>query len=68
MGLALLKEKDSHGVCRKDFEEALYKLNDIARIAEQKLTIKVDNYIQELYKKQNREIQQLVQTINTLND
>ncbi|WP_026906528.1 hypothetical protein [Paucisalibacillus globulus] len=68
MGLALLKEKDSHGVYRKDFEEALYKLNDIARIAEQKLTIKVDNYIQELYRKQNREIQQLVETINTLND
>ena len=67
MGLALLKEKDSHGVYCKDFEEALYKLNDIARIAEQKLTIKVDNYIQELYRKQNREIQQLVETINTLN-
>jgi hypothetical protein len=64
MGLALLKQKDSCGVFRKDFEEALYKLSDIARLAEQKLSLKVDNHIQEQYREQNKEIQQLIEIVN----
>ncbi|WP_096270434.1 hypothetical protein [Paucisalibacillus globulus] len=65
MGLALIKEKESSGVFRKDFEEALLRLSDIARLAEQKLSLKVDNYIQEQFNKQNQEIHQLSEIVNS---
>ncbi|WP_042145600.1 hypothetical protein [Paucisalibacillus sp. EB02] len=66
MGLAILKEKDSCGGFRKDFEEALLQLSDIARLAEQKLSLKVDNHIQEQYRKQNQEIHHLTEIVNSL--
>jgi hypothetical protein len=63
MGLALLKENEMNGVGRKEFEEALIQLSDIARIAEQRLTVKVDNYINEQYKKQYLAIEEARRTI-----
>jgi hypothetical protein len=65
MGLALLKENEPIGVVRRDFEEALLQLGDMARINEQKLTLKVDHWIDEFYQVQKREIEQVCLAIQS---
>lgn len=57
MGLALLKESNRNGVSRDEFEAALYELGDMARIAEQRLILKVDSFIETEYQKQKQEIE-----------
>lgn len=66
MGLALLKDKELNGMNRKDFEDALMHIADMARIAEQKLTLKVDKRINDSYKEKKHEIDEVSVNIRSL--
>ncbi|GIO28424.1 hypothetical protein [Ornithinibacillus bavariensis] len=58
MGLALRKDNIQNGVARKDFEAALHVIGDRARLAEQKLTLKIDEEVQLSFLNQKKAIEQ----------
>ncbi|WP_339214923.1 hypothetical protein [Ornithinibacillus sp. FSL M8-0202] len=66
MGLALVKVTEVSGACRKDFETALLQLGDITRKVEQRLTISVNNSIEQHYEEQLYEYEQVKITIHSL--
>lgn len=66
MGLALVKVAEVNGACRKDFENALLQLGDITRKVEQRLTIRVNNWIEENYEEQLYEYDQVELKIHSL--
>ncbi|GGA61569.1 hypothetical protein [Ornithinibacillus halotolerans] len=66
MGLPKLVESIEYGLPRKDFEEALLKLSDMARISEQKLILKIDHTVQEKYERQLNKIEYLSEYLGTM--
>ncbi|WP_010095841.1 hypothetical protein [Ornithinibacillus scapharcae] len=66
MGLAVVKEHEADGVFREEFESGLLQIGDMARIAEQRLTLKADHSIQELYFKQKQAIEDMIIKIQLL--
>lgn len=61
-----MKVAEVNGACRKDFENALLQLGDITRKVEQRLTIRVNNWIEENYEEQLYEYDQVELKIHSL--
>lgn len=61
-----MKVTEVSGACRKDFETALLQLGDITRKVEQRLTISVNNSIEQHYEEQLYEYEQVKLTIHSL--
>lgn len=66
MGLALVQEREINGVYREDFEFGLLQIGNIARIAEQRLTLKAENSISECYRKQKQEIEEMIKKLESI--
>jgi hypothetical protein len=66
MGLALVKDNVQHGAARKDFEAALHIIGDHARLAEQKLTLKIDEQVRQSFLSQQQAIEQATSYVRKL--
>lgn len=66
MGYALVKEQEANGVYLEEFEAGLYQIGDHVRIAEQRLTLRVDNGIKDHYLKQKQEIEDMIHQIEMI--